>query len=142
MVDAQQVAGYVRSLGFNVFYGYVAYPFNITVRWDRSKGDLRDFLRVAKAEGVRLIVIDWFDLDDDTLDLRKRNVDGIKNPDEKDRVARRNEVLESYRKYVGKTAYVSVSWLKDGVRYLYYEAEEWWNDLLDIIEEADEEAEE
>jgi hypothetical protein len=32
--------------------------------------------------------------------------------------------------------------LKDGVRYLYYEAEEWWNDLLDIIEEADEEAEE
>jgi hypothetical protein len=142
MVDAQQVAGYVRSLGFNVFYGYVAHPFNITVRGDRSKGDLKDFLRVAKAEGVRLIVIDWFDLDDDTLDLRKRNVDGIKNPDEKDRVARRNEVLESYRKYVGKTAYVSVSWLKDGVRYLYYEAEEWWNDLLDIIEEADEEAEE
>lgn len=139
MIDPKQVVGYVKSLGFNVFYGYIEYPFNISVRWDKGKGDLKDFLRVAKAEGVRLMVIDWLDLDDEMIDTRKLETDGIQNPDERGRIARRNESLESYRKNVGKTATISVSWVKDAVRYLYTEAADWWHDMREIIDEIDEE---
>ena len=37
--------------------------FNSTVFWDKDTGgDLKDFLRVAKSEEVRLIKIDWNEL--------------------------------------------------------------------------------
>ncbi len=141
-IDPKQVVGYVKSLGFNVFYGYVEYPFNISVRWDRSKGDLKDFLRVAKMEVVKLVVVDWFGLDDETIDRRKLETDEIQNPDERERITKRNEALESYRKNVDKTATISVSWVRDGVRYVYAEAADWWPDLRDILDEVDEETEE
>ncbi len=141
-IDPKQVVGYVKSLGFNVFYGYVEYPFNISVRWDRSRGDLKDFLRVTKTEAVKLVVVDWFDLDDEMIDRRKLETNEIQNPDERERITRRNEALESYRKNVDKTATISVSWVRDGVRYIYAEAADWWPDLRDILDEVDEETEE
>ena len=139
MMDPQQVVGYVKSLGFNVFYGSLEYPFSITVRWDREKGDLKDFMRVAKAEGVRLIVIDWFDLDDEMIEARRLETDVIQDSDERERIDRRNGSMESYRKNVGETAMISVSWLRDSVRYLYTEATDWWPDLSEIFDEIDEE---
>ena len=138
-MDPQQVVGYVKSLGFNVFYGSLEYPFSITVRWDRDKGDLKDFMRVAKAEGVRLIVIDWFDLDDEMIEARRLETDVIQNSDERERIDRRNGAMESYRKNVGETATISVSWVRDSVRYLYTEATDWWPDLSEIFDEIDEE---
>jgi hypothetical protein len=142
MMDPQQVVGYVKSLGFNVFYGSLEYPFSITVRWDRDKGDLKDFMRVAKAEAVRLIVIDWFDLDDAMIEARRLETDVIQDSDERERIDRRNGAMESYRKNVGETATISVSWLRDSVRYLYTEATDWWPDLSEIFDEIDEEIEE
>lgn len=141
-IDSNQIVGYARSLGFNIFYGYVETPFNITVRWDRGKGDLKDFLKVARTEGVKSLLIDWMDLDDDMIDENKLETDEIQNPDERERVTKRNEALESYRKSVGKTATISVSWLRDGIRYAYAEASDWWPDLRDILDEVDEETEE
>jgi hypothetical protein len=138
MMDPQQVVGYVKSLGFNVFYGSLEYPFSITVRWDQDKGDLKDFMRVAKAEGVRLIVIDWFDLDDEMIEVRRLETDVIQDSDERERIDRRNGAMESYRKNVGETATISVSWLRDSVRYLYTEAADWWPDLSEIFDEIDE----
>ena len=139
MMDPQQVVGYVKSLGFNVFYGSLEYPFSITVRWDREKGDLKDFMRVAKAESVRLIVIDWFDLDDEMIEARRLETDVIQDSDERERIDRRNGSMESYRKNVGETAMISVSWVRDSVRYLYTEATEWWPDLSEIFDEIDDE---
>jgi len=139
-LDSTQVVGYVKSLGFNVFYGYVEYPFSIVVSWDRSKGDLKDFLRVAKMEAVKLILLDWLDLDDEMIDRRKLEPTEIQNPDERERITKRNETLESYRKNVGKTVTMSVSWVRDGVRYLYTEAADWWPDFRDILDEVDEES--
>ena len=139
MMDPQQVVGYVKSLGFNVFYGSLEYPFSITVRWDREKGDLKDFMRVAKAESVRLIVIDWFDLDDEMIEARRLETDVIQDSDERERIDRRNGSMESYRKNVGETAMISVSWVRDSVRYLYTEATDWWPDLSEIFDEIDDE---
>lgn len=141
-IDPHQVVGYAKSLGFNVFYGYVEYPFNVSVRWDRGKGDLKDFLKVARAEGVKLVLIDWLDLDDEMIDTRKLEIESIENPDERERIARRNDALESYRKNVGKTATISVSWMRDSIRYFYTDAPDWWPDLREILDEVDEEIEE
>ena len=50
-----EVFGYVKSLGFNVFFAKVRTPFNAEVFWRRdTSGDLKDFLRVARSQGVRL----------------------------------------------------------------------------------------
>jgi hypothetical protein len=141
IIDTNQVVGYVKSLGFNVFYGYIEYPFSITVTWDKDRGDLKDFMRIAKAEGVRLIIIDWFDLDDEMIEARTLETDVIQNSDERERIDRRNDAMESYRKNVGETASISVSWVKDSVRYVYADATDWWPDLSEIFDEIDEELE-
>ncbi|MDA4112908.1 MAG: hypothetical protein OK474_02570 [Thaumarchaeota archaeon] len=138
-IDTKQVVGYIKSLGFNVFYGFVEYPFSITVRWDKDNGDLKDFMRVAKAEGVRLIIIDWLNLDDEMIDVRTLETDVIQNLDERERIDRRNDAMEAYRKNVGETASISVSWVKDSVRYFYAEATDWWTGLGEIFDEIDEE---
>jgi hypothetical protein len=138
-IDTEQVVGYIKSLGFNVFYGFVEYPFSITVRWDKDKGDLKDFMKVAKAEGVSVIVIDWFELDDEMIEARMLETDVIPDPDERERIDRRNDALEAYMNNVGETASISVSWVKDSVRYLFAEAADCWPDLSEIFDEVDEE---
>jgi hypothetical protein len=142
IIDPKQIVRYVKSLGFNVFYGFVEYPFSISVRWDKDQGDVKDFLKVAKAEDVRLIIIDWFDLDDQMIEERMIETDVIENADERDITERRNDTIESYRKNVGETAAITVSWVKDSVRYVYAEATDWWLGLGEIFDEIDEETEE
>jgi hypothetical protein len=63
----------------------------------------------------------------------------IQDSDERERIDRRNGSMESYRKNVGETATISVSWVRDSVRYLYTEATDWWPDLSEIFDEIDEE---
>jgi len=137
-IDPKQIVGYVKSLGFNVFYGSVEYPFNISVRWDKDKGDLKDFMRLAKVEGAKLIIIDWFDLDDEMIEARMLEPELIPREDERDITESRNETMESHRKNVGETAAITVSWVKDSVRYLYAEATDWWLDLSEIFDDVDE----
>jgi hypothetical protein len=137
-IDPKQIVGYVKSLGFNVFYGSVEYPFNITVRWDKDKGDLKDFMRVAKADGAKLIIIDWFELDDEMIEARMLEPELIPREDERDITESRNETMESYRKNVGETAAITVSWVNDSVRYLYAETTDWWLNLSEIFDDVDE----
>lgn len=137
-----QAVGYIRGLGFSVFFGHVESLLNIRVVWDGDSGDVKEFLKVAKSEGARLIIMDWLRLSDDLIDGYVVDTDGVTDPVKRREVSERNDVIKSYKRYVGKVGTISVSWVKDGVKYLYAESTDWWTSLMDIIEEADRELEE
>ena len=71
-IDPAGVVGYAKSLGFNVFLGGARTPYNASVFWNKETGgDLKDFLRVAKSEGVRLIIVDFTELEEDDIEDNK-----------------------------------------------------------------------
>ncbi len=63
-IDPAKLVGYARSLGFNLFFGDTLTNLNTKAFWDRDTGgELKDFLRVTKSEGARLLIINWDELE-------------------------------------------------------------------------------
>jgi len=136
-----QAVGYVKGLGFSIFFGHVESILNIRVVWNRDGGDVKEFLKVAKSEGVRLIIMDWHRLSDNLIDEYLVNTDGITDAVERREASGRNDEVKTYKRYVGEVGTISVSWIKDGVKYLYIESTDWWTSFMYLIEESDREME-
>jgi hypothetical protein len=66
-----------------------------------------------------LIILDWLELSNDLLDEYVLDTDDIADLAGKEKAYKRNDMLGSYRGYVGKVGRVSVIWIKDSVQYLY-----------------------
>ena len=121
-INAAQVTGYVKSLGFNIFYGGTTGRFNTVVFWDKDTGgDLKDFLRVAKSEGVRLIIIDWDELEEDDIEdfITPIVVEDIPDEEKRRRISNRNQRLEALKNNVGKAGAITVRWVRDNTEYVY-----------------------
>jgi hypothetical protein len=139
-IDPAQVVGYVKSLGFNIFVGNAR--TSSMVYWRKELGgDLKDFLMVAKSEGVRVIIVDWEVLEDDDIEdnIVPLVEEDIIEEEKRGRISAHNQRLESLKTNVGKTGYPAVSWLKDNTEYNYSQTTEWWDEFKGIEDAIEEE---
>jgi hypothetical protein len=140
-IDPAGLVGYAKSLGFNVFFGSARSPYNARVFWNKETGgDLKDFLRVAKSEGVRLVIVDFTELEENDIeDNITPLVEEITDESKRSRLSSLNQRLESFRSKVGKCGDISVSWIKDNVEYVYSQTTEWWDEFEKLEDEFEQE---
>jgi hypothetical protein len=126
-----QILEYVKKEGFNVFYGKeapTAKP-SIEMQWFSEEGDWKDFLKVAKLEGVKTIIINYSTLTeaDIEINLQMAETEGIRSANEP------SKKPESLKDHVGKIGELNLIWIKDGIRYTYTEATDWWLDFQSFV---------
>jgi hypothetical protein len=124
--------------GLLVYPGYVADDLP-AIWWQGDPDDWPDFLGIAKAEGVRTLVVGRIVLEaEDLQDLaewvEEREGPGHSNGDR----AR----LKTFERYIGSTGEIRLGWMKDGIAFVLQQQTEWYEEFLDLMEEVEDEDDE
>jgi hypothetical protein len=131
-VEEQLAAG-----DFVVFHGYARMASNIAfVHWDCDRyPDFRAFLQVAARAGARLIIFHHREFSEDYIeDALERLEDAELSREERRKLEQR---LDELRGYLGFTCALELSFDHGGRVYLFSLRTEWYEDLLDVLEEID-----
>lgn len=121
--------------GLLTFPGYVGEEMP-AVWWQGDPNDWPEFLRIAKAEGVRTVfvgraILEQEDLQDLAEWVDERSGPGPSNGDR----AR----LKEFERYIGATGEVRMGWVKEGVAFLLQQRTEWYEAFLELTDEIEEE---
>ena len=127
----------LKDMELTVFFGFTGLSdTSVQVYWDVEQyPDFRDFLAVAKASEVKLVVFhhEAFSLDqiDDALEQLR---DSDLSRDDKRSFEKRLRELQPYE---GFTCSLDLSFTLDGRLYCYRRQTEWYLSLDDILIELD-----
>ena len=133
----KEILDYVNQKGFNIFYGLIP-DIRDTVLWNLSQGNWKDFINIAKNEDIKTLIYGELILSEELAELSAINKYQVE-PDKKEDVQRLKELrskLKSYKKYSENIAYVHLSWIKEGVRYLLQLASPWYDEFQEVYQEA------
>jgi hypothetical protein len=127
----EEILEYMKKEGFNVFYGKeapTAKP-STEIRWFSEEGDWKDFLKTAKLEGIKTMIVNYSILtkDDIEINLQIGETEKTKSADEF------SKELKSFQDHIGKIGELNLMWIKDGIRYTYTEATDWWLDFQSLV---------
>jgi hypothetical protein len=105
--------------------------------WDVAQfPDFRQFLSVAEAVGVRLMVFHQEKLTEDILDSAAERLQEADLPREEERDYERN--LATARGYAGFVGAIDLSFEFDGTSYGFRVATPWFMDFLELVEVIEE----
>jgi hypothetical protein len=133
----QEIEEHLQAEGFLIFRGHSrlsgSTPF---VHWDTEQHpDFRMFLEVAKQAGVRLIVFHRREFTPDYLDDAADQLEAADLPrEDKRRLERR---IAALRGYEGFTCLLELSFDREGRTYCFSLRTEWYEDLLDLLDEIE-----
>jgi hypothetical protein len=132
-----EIEEHLKSQGFVVFQGHSrisgSTPF---VYWDTDRfPDFRDFLDVAKQCGARLIVFHYREFTRGHLEDAMDRLEAAELPRDDQRPLERR--IKALRDYEGFTCHLELSFDWEGRVYYYSLRTEWYEDLLDVLEEID-----
>jgi len=114
----QEVEKYLKQEGFTIFYGVEATRsrYLAEVLWAEEKSGWKGFLQAAKEAGAKVVVVQASSLEE--KELQAMLLEG-----------EQEEALRELRKHVGKVSYFSLFWVKDGIKYAFSQATDWWEEL-------------
>jgi hypothetical protein len=132
-----EIVAAAERQGLLVFPGFVAEDLP-AVWWHGDPDHWPDFLGIAKAEGVRTLVVgravlEAEDLQDLAEWVEEKTGPGSSNGDR----AR----LKTFERHIGSTGEIRLGWVKDGVAFLLQQQTEWYEEFLDLMQEVEEEEE-
>jgi hypothetical protein len=140
-IDLDQLKGaieeHLRAQGFVVFRGHSRISPSIPfVYWDiDQQPDFRVFLETAKQAGVRLVVFNHREFTPDYLADAADQLESAELPREDQRRLERR--LGALRGYEGFTCSIELSF-DLGIRVYHFSLRtEWYEDLLELLEEID-----
>lgn len=127
----------LKTQGFVVFRGHSraagSTPF---VYWDTERyPDYGEFLEIAKQAGIRLVVFHHGEFTQDYVDDAVARLEAAELPRDDQRPLERR--LNSLRDYAGFTCELELSFDHQGRIYCFNLRTEWYEDLLDILDEID-----
>lgn len=132
-----EVEEHLAAGDFVVFHGYARMSSNSPlVHWDCDRyPDFRMFLQVASRAGARLIIFHHREFTEDYIeDALERLEEADLSREERRKLEHR---LSELRGYVGFTCALELSFDHEGRVYLFSLRTEWYEDLLDVLEEID-----
>jgi hypothetical protein len=133
-IKNEMAAGLEQS-GLAVFYcqHHVGQPAQ-TMRWDHENyPDPRMFLDTARKAGVKIVSFQHRDFIGEAVDQALSDLEETGFPREQQRDLERR--LRHLREYEGLLCNVEMSFLLDGVRYIYQVFAPWFDEYLTIISE-------
>ena len=131
------IQSHLQEGGFTVFYGFSRRIDSLThVNWDTAQHpDFRDFLRVAREAGAKLIVFSHDSLGIDRIDEAIEDLEECDlSREEKRNYEKRLRDLQSYE---GFTCSLELSFDLEGRVYLFEVQTEWFEELANIIAEIE-----
>ena len=122
---------------FTIFRGQQRGPeLRPQLEWDvESHPDFREFLAVAEAIGVRLVVLHLDKLDTGFVESTLERLEQSELPAAQRRQYQRD--IERLRAYEGFACSLQISFDYDGLTYLYEVYTMWYSELLDIADDID-----
>lgn len=132
-----EIEGQLKAREFVVFQGHSrvggATPF---VYWDAERHpDFREFLEAAAQCGVRLVVFHCRKFTQDDIDDALERLEAAELPRDDQRPLERR--LKALRDYEGFTCHLELSFDYQGRVYYFSLRTEWYEDLLDVLDEID-----
>ena len=125
----------LASAGIAVFRSYSRFGDDrFAIEWDtRNFPDFREFIKVASALGVRVMVFHVNRLSASLLDSVEEDLAMADLPPEDER--ERTRFLNSLREREGSISEIELSFDLDQTTYLYAQQATWMNDLREIMDE-------
>jgi hypothetical protein len=131
-----EIADYLASRGFAVFYGQARGDEGRGLYWDAAHyPDFRGFLAVAETLGVKLIVFHHRVFTAAALDGAFEELEEADVPAEERLPLERR--LRELRVYQGLTAVIELSFDYDGRTYLYEIESDWYRQFMDTLDEIE-----
>ncbi len=133
----REIEEYLEEKDFVVFQGHSriagSTPF---VYWDTEQHpDFREFLDTAAKCGVRLIVFHHREFSNDYIEDALERLEAAELPRDDQRPIERR--LKALRDYEGFTCHLELSFDYQGRGYHFSLRTEWYEDLLDVLDEID-----
>jgi len=125
----QEVEKYLKQEGFTIFYGVEAArsEYLAEVWWAEEESGWKGFLQAAKDAGAKVVIVQ-------ASSLEKEDLQPMLLEDEQEET-KPTEALKELEKYVGKIGHFSLFWFKDGVKYGFSQATDWWEELSPLMKE-------
>ena len=133
----EEVERTLKAKNFTIFRGHSrGFDSRPQVEWDvENRPDFREFLDVAEALSVRLIVVQQSKLEPEMIESALERLELAEVPTSERREYERD--IERLRAYVGFSCSLQLSFDHNGLTYLYELYTPWYSELLDIAEEID-----
>lgn len=126
---------FVEGHGMRRFAGGIDYEEVQCVMW-KPEGDpdgWKDFVELAKAANAPFLIMDFWKLERDELDLVVERLTNAEFTSDED-----VEEARWLKTYVGKTGFVQLGFPHQGVMMVYEASTEWYDRYQNILEMADE----
>lgn len=130
-----EIPAYLEKNGFVVYYGEVR-QLSQAIGWDtRHKPNYQDYLKVASACGVKVVVFYCNEFDGNQVDEAIEDLEMADLSEEDYRTHSRR--LRELREYDGFTCVVELAFSHDGSTYLFHLHTDWFAEFLNIRNEID-----
>ncbi len=127
-ITVQEIEKFLKVTGFVIFYGTdINEGYDITeVEWNKEKSDWRDFLSTAKKAEAKVIVLQAspFSIERFIEMLDEENEEGGKP----------TKLPKDLEGHIGLFGQFSLFWFRDGVKYSYSQATDWWKQVERLCE--------
>ncbi len=126
---SKEIIDYLTKESFNIFYGTISFePETLPdVSWQPDR-DWKEFLKIAKQEGVETIVVDIDVLEESYLDALTEETEEID--------------ISEFKKYVGKVGGIELSWIKGGAVFRHSIMAKWYEEFESQVQEIESQTEE
>jgi hypothetical protein len=133
-----RIVDVIRREGFTVFYG--AFPSDNLpqLSWNQDlEPDPNAFLQVAKAQGLRVVYLNWVSFTSALIDdnVLRAEEDRALTDTQADWFNNRNARLEEFREYAGQMASVRVGFLLDGLFHFFERHYDWYETFNALLDE-------
>jgi hypothetical protein len=131
-----EIPAYLEREGFVIYYGEVR-QLAQAIGWDtRRRPDYQEFLKVATACGVKVIVFYSEDFDGGQVDEAMEDLESADLTEDEYRAHSRR--LRELREYSGFTCVIELAFFHQGAVYLFHLHTDWFSEYLNIRNEIDE----
>lgn len=132
-----EIQSFLASEGFQIFHGCSRALDTIpAVYWDCERyPNYRDFLAIAKAADVKIVVYHEQEFTTDQLDEALEHLETAEMPREESRTIERR--LKELRSYEGFTCLLELSFDNEGRVYVFDLRTDWYEELADILDEIE-----
>jgi hypothetical protein len=128
-----EIQDFLETEGLAVFHGHSrALDSESIVFWDCARRpDYRDFVKTAKAAGVKLMVFHQREFSADVIDEGLEQLEALDIPRDEYRTLERR--LNELRSYEGFTCALELSFDHEGRVYMFDLRTEWYEELSDLL---------
>jgi hypothetical protein len=107
---------FIESNNFNLFTGYP--QISNEVKWNSDKENWKEFLLIAKNEGIKTIIYEKGTLEQICINLNEK-LDQIPEDENHELITEIKQSIKIYSSMIKEVVYIHLSWIKEGICFSF-----------------------